>query len=190
MTALNCRSMSQINKLRAEANAPKRSKCLNYSAPQRAVCVSARNALLQIRLAAKECNQIVSLLLSGRTLKAIDPLGPRADVFFFFANRRSELSAAEGPRHRRTLRKKPGLIQCQRPFPWGQGSLERIVPDSMKSAEPWRYYFASKGRPRNPNRRPSSPFATTWWAGPARSAFSRRCAGGQRRAAAIGSLFL
>jgi len=68
--------MSQINKLRAEANAPKRSKCLNYSAPRRAVCASARNALLQIRLAAKECNQIVSLLLSGQTHKAIDPLGP------------------------------------------------------------------------------------------------------------------
>ena len=48
----------------------------------------------------------------------------------------------------------------------------------MRSAEPYRGCLRSRGRPRIPSRRQLSPFATTWWAGSAPSAFSRRAVEG------------
>ena len=53
----------------------------------------------------------------------------------------------------------------------------RTVPASMRSAQPCRACSVEKGRLRFPNRLRLFLFATTWWAGSERSAYSRRCAG-------------
>src|SRR6185295_11104753 len=63
----------------------------------------------------------------------------------------------------------------------------RTVPASMRSAQPYRACSVTKGHPHFPNHRRLCPFATTWWAGSERSAYSRRCAGARRRVAAIAS---
>ena len=54
----------------------------------------------------------------------------------------------------------------------------RTVPASMRSAQPYRACSVTKGHPHFPNHRRLCPFATTWWAGSERSAYSRRCDGG------------
>ena len=107
----------------------------------------------------------------------------------FFANQASGLSGAVRSRCRRALREEARLDPRAGRWPTATRVLGRIAPDLMRPVQPYRDYSASKERPRDPNRRRSSPSATMSWAGSARQGYLRRCGGARSRVAAIGSRF-
>ena len=111
------------------------------------------------------------------------------DADVFFANKRPGYLERHGLGAEELCAKKPGLIHARVVLHGDKGPWKnRPGFDEIGGAVSG--LFCLEGTPTIQNRRRSSRFATTWSAGSAQSAFSRRCDAVQSRVAAIASRFL